>query len=72
VFNGDKLIEVDTNIKKPSVGDRSICSAPIDSEWITINLSYVDLGRVDLLVQEGFYYNVPTLSLCPDRHSQLA
>jgi Ribbon-Helix-Helix transcriptional regulator family len=28
-----------------------------DSEWITINLSYLDLGRVDLLVQEGFYYN---------------
>lgn len=24
-----------------------------DSEKITINLGYVDLGRVDLLVQEG-------------------
>jgi Arc/MetJ-type ribon-helix-helix transcriptional regulator len=29
----------------------------IDSEKITINLGYVDLGRIDLLVQEGFYSN---------------
>jgi Arc/MetJ-type ribon-helix-helix transcriptional regulator len=28
-----------------------------DSEKITINLGYVDLGRVDLLVKEGFYSN---------------
>jgi len=28
-----------------------------DSEKITINLGYVDLGHVDLLVQEGFYSN---------------
>ena len=28
-----------------------------DTEMITINLGYVDLGRVDLLVQEGFYSN---------------
>jgi Arc/MetJ-type ribon-helix-helix transcriptional regulator len=28
-----------------------------DSEKITINLGAVDLGRVDLLVQEGFYSN---------------
>jgi Arc/MetJ-type ribon-helix-helix transcriptional regulator len=28
-----------------------------DSEKITINLGYVDLGRVDLLVQDGFYSN---------------
>jgi Arc/MetJ-type ribon-helix-helix transcriptional regulator len=26
-----------------------------DSEKITINLGYVDLGRIDLLAQEGFY-----------------
>jgi Arc/MetJ-type ribon-helix-helix transcriptional regulator len=31
-------------------------SAP-DSEKITINLGYVDLGRIDLMVQEGFYSN---------------
>jgi len=26
-----------------------------DSEKITINLGYVDLGHIDLLVQESFY-----------------
>lgn len=29
---------------------------PID-EKITVNLGYVDLGQIDLLVQEGFYAN---------------
>jgi len=29
---------------------------PLD-EKITINLGYVDLGQIDLLVQEGFYAN---------------
>ena len=28
-----------------------------DSEKITINLGHVDLGRIDLLVHEGFYSN---------------
>ena len=28
-----------------------------DSEKITVNLGVVDLGRVDLLVREGFYSN---------------
>lgn len=28
-----------------------------ESEKITLNLGYVDLGRLDLLVQEGFYSN---------------
>ncbi len=28
-----------------------------DTEKITINLGYVDLGQIDLLVQEGFYAN---------------
>jgi Arc/MetJ-type ribon-helix-helix transcriptional regulator len=28
-----------------------------ESEKITINLGYVDLGRIDLLVQDGFYSN---------------
>ena len=28
-----------------------------DSEKVTINLGYVDLGRIDLLVQEGFFSN---------------
>ena len=28
-----------------------------DSEKITINLGFVDLGQVDLMVQDGFYSN---------------
>ncbi len=28
-----------------------------ESEKITINLGYVDLGQIDLMVQEGFYAN---------------
>jgi len=30
---------------------------PGDSEKITINLGYVDLGHIDLMVDEGFYSN---------------
>jgi len=30
---------------------------PGDSEKITINLGLIDLGQIDLLVQEGFYSN---------------
>lgn len=30
---------------------------PPETEKITINIGHVDLGRVDLLVQEGFYSN---------------
>jgi len=36
---------------------RELRPKPTDSEKITINLGYVDLGHVDLLVQEGFYSN---------------
>jgi Arc/MetJ-type ribon-helix-helix transcriptional regulator len=28
-----------------------------DTEKITINLGYIDLGHIDLLVQDGFYSN---------------
>ncbi len=31
--------------------------SPVESEKITINLGVVDLGQIDLLVQEGFYSN---------------
>jgi Arc/MetJ-type ribon-helix-helix transcriptional regulator len=31
--------------------------ASADSEKITINLGFVDLGQIDLLVSEGFYGN---------------
>src|ERR1700739_2492202 len=30
---------------------------PADTEKITINLGYVDLGHVDLMVKDGFYSN---------------
>src|SRR5882757_8030092 len=30
---------------------------PAETEKITINLGYVDLGHIDLMVQEGFYSN---------------
>src|SRR5450759_964169 len=30
---------------------------PPESEKITINLGYVDLGHIDLMVQDGFYSN---------------
>lgn len=35
---------------------RSLASFP-ESEKITINLGFVDLGQIDLLVREGFYSN---------------
>lgn len=39
----------------PGAGGKAV-KAP-DSEKITINLGHVDLGQVDLLVNEGFYGN---------------
>lgn len=36
---------------------RELRPKPPDSEKITINLGYIDLGQVDLMVQEGFYSN---------------
>ena len=30
---------------------------PADSEKITINLGFVDLGHIDLMVRDGFYAN---------------
>ena len=36
---------------------RDLRSKTPDTEKITINLGYVDLGQVDLMVQEGFYSN---------------
>lgn len=34
-----------------------IRKTPADSEKITINLGFVDLGHIDLLVRDGFYSN---------------
>jgi Arc/MetJ-type ribon-helix-helix transcriptional regulator len=36
---------------------RELRPKPVESEKITINLGYVDLGHIDLLVQDGFYTN---------------
>lgn len=40
----------------PSKTSRTAPPKPVD-EKITINLGCVDLGQIDLLVQEGFYAN---------------
>jgi Arc/MetJ-type ribon-helix-helix transcriptional regulator len=40
----------------PSLSSSAALSKPPD-EKITINLGLVDLGQIDLLVQEGFYAN---------------
>jgi Arc/MetJ-type ribon-helix-helix transcriptional regulator len=42
-------------VDMPSKGELRPKAA--DLEKITINLGYVDLGHIDLLVQEGFYSN---------------
>src|ERR1700676_3643367 len=36
---------------------RELRPKPGDTEKITINLGYVDLGQIDLMVHEGFYSN---------------
>ncbi|MEO7757948.1 MAG: hypothetical protein ABIS07_15340 [Dokdonella sp.] len=36
---------------------RELAPKVAETEKITINLGYVDLGQTDLLVQEGFYSN---------------
>lgn len=35
----------------------AVSSKVADAEKVTINLGFVDLGHIDLLVQEGFYAN---------------
>jgi Arc/MetJ-type ribon-helix-helix transcriptional regulator len=42
---------------KMSGKTREIVAKVAETEKITINLGYVDLGHIDLLVQEGFYSN---------------
>jgi len=41
----------------PSRSPTSAATSKPPDEKITINLGYVDLGQIDLLVQEGFYAN---------------
>jgi Arc/MetJ-type ribon-helix-helix transcriptional regulator len=42
------------NLNNPTPDSRQRVA---DSEKITINLGFVDLGRIDLMVQDGFYSN---------------
>jgi Arc/MetJ-type ribon-helix-helix transcriptional regulator len=42
---------------KPIAHSAGVRRKEAESEKITINLGYVDLGHIDLLVQEGFYSN---------------
>lgn len=46
-MDGVAMGEIEQSVK-PRTGD---------SEKITINLGYIDLGHIDLLVEEGFYSN---------------
>jgi Arc/MetJ-type ribon-helix-helix transcriptional regulator len=41
----------------PARSATSLATPKPADEKITINLGYVDLGQIDLLVQEGFYAN---------------
>jgi Arc/MetJ-type ribon-helix-helix transcriptional regulator len=44
-------------VKPMSADLHELRPKPGDSEKITVNLGYVDLGHIDLMVQEGFYSN---------------
>ncbi len=46
---------MDGNMVAPNVHE--LRPKAVDSEKITINLGYVDLGHIDLMVQDGFYTN---------------
>src|ERR1700690_3368261 len=43
--------------KNMSDNVRELRPKPPESEKVTINLGFVDLGHIDLMVQEGFYSN---------------
>jgi Arc/MetJ-type ribon-helix-helix transcriptional regulator len=49
-------IQVD-GIRMVNMGVHQFRPKPADSEKVTINLGHVDLGQIDLMVQEGFYSN---------------
>jgi Arc/MetJ-type ribon-helix-helix transcriptional regulator len=44
------MVEMPSNV-------RELRPKASDSEKVTINLGYVDLGQIDLMVHEGFYSN---------------
>jgi len=47
----------DASMPSSSLSTQPRAKPPAESEKITINLGYIDLGQVDLLVAEGFYSN---------------
>jgi Arc/MetJ-type ribon-helix-helix transcriptional regulator len=51
------IIQVDGRWMAAMVRDNVRELRPADSEKITINVGYVDLGQIDLLVGQGFYSN---------------
>src|SRR5579875_1488410 len=50
-MDGGEMVARTTNLHEPRP------RAGADTEKITINLGYVDLGHIDLLVTDGFYAN---------------
>ena len=44
-------------MEKAALAPQDLRPKVADSEKITINLGFVDLGHVDLMVQDGFYAN---------------
>jgi Arc/MetJ-type ribon-helix-helix transcriptional regulator len=44
-------------VEYPMVAMHELQVRPADSEKLTINIGYIDLGRIELLVKEGFYSN---------------
>ena len=49
----------------------AVAAKPLD-EKITLNIGYVDLGQIDLLVQEGFYANRTDMIRTAIRHQLTA
>src|SRR5438128_9832470 len=50
-------IDVTWRVRAMAEDVHEVRPRPTENEKITINLGYVDLGHVDLMVQEGFYSN---------------
>lgn len=51
----------------PALSPSAASSKPLD-EKLTINIGVIDLGQIDLLVQEGFYANRTDLIRTAIRH----
>jgi len=65
-----KWMEKEYQMPKPGAAARTP-----DSEKITLNLNFIDLGQIDLLVREGFYSNRSNLNRTAirnqiDRHAE--